>query len=108
CDLKFKSSKNQRLLVELTLMQLASITHDGEKKNSGPYIIPASYFRKKGITPVPVNRPSATVTAPPQVQEPQEEKLNPRPKAAESTPYSQQVIPKINLKLDTQRTSGLS
>lgn len=32
CDLKFKSSKNQRLLVELTLMQLASITFDGEKK----------------------------------------------------------------------------
>jgi len=34
CDLKYKTSKNQRLLVELTLMQLASITHDGEKKNS--------------------------------------------------------------------------
>jgi DNA polymerase-3 subunit gamma/tau len=32
CDLKFKSSKNQRLLVELCLMQLASITFDGEKK----------------------------------------------------------------------------
>jgi len=32
CDLKYKSSKNQRLLVELTLMQLASITFDGEKK----------------------------------------------------------------------------
>ena len=32
CDLKYKTSKNQRLLVELTLMQLASITFDGEKK----------------------------------------------------------------------------
>jgi DNA polymerase-3 subunit gamma/tau len=32
CDLKFKSSQNQRLLVELCLMQLASITFDGEKK----------------------------------------------------------------------------
>jgi len=32
CDLKFKSSQNQRLLVELTLMQIASITFDGEKK----------------------------------------------------------------------------
>jgi DNA polymerase-3 subunit gamma/tau len=32
CDLKYKSSKNQRLLVELCLMQLASITFDGEKK----------------------------------------------------------------------------
>ena len=32
CDLQYKSSKNQRLLVELTLMKLASITYDGEKK----------------------------------------------------------------------------
>lgn len=32
CDLKYKVSQNQRLLVELTLMQLASITLDGEKK----------------------------------------------------------------------------
>jgi DNA polymerase-3 subunit gamma/tau len=32
CDMKFKSSQNQRLLVELCLMQLASITFDGEKK----------------------------------------------------------------------------
>lgn len=33
CDLKFKTSQNQRLLVELCLMQLATITHP-EKKNS--------------------------------------------------------------------------
>ena len=32
CDLKYKTSQNQRLLVELCLMQLASITYDGEKK----------------------------------------------------------------------------
>jgi DNA polymerase-3 subunit gamma/tau len=33
CDLNYKSSKNQRLLVELTLMQLASLTsQSGEKK----------------------------------------------------------------------------
>ncbi len=43
-DLKYKTSKNQRLLVELTLMQLASITFDGEKKNSKNYIIPANFF----------------------------------------------------------------
>ncbi|WP_418509815.1 DNA polymerase III subunit gamma/tau [Corallibacter sp.] len=57
CDLKYKTSKNQRLLVELCLMQLASITFDGEKKNSKNYIIPASYFKKKGITPIPVTVP---------------------------------------------------
>ena len=32
CDLKFKLSQNQRLLVELALMQLCSINFDGEKK----------------------------------------------------------------------------
>ncbi len=50
CDLKYKSSKNQRLLVELTLMQLASITFTpkdlGEKKKGKYYIIPASHFIK--------------------------------------------------------------
>ena len=32
CDLNYKISKNQRLLVELTLMKIASITFDGKKK----------------------------------------------------------------------------
>jgi DNA polymerase-3 subunit gamma/tau len=45
-DLKYKTSKNQRLLVELCLMQLASITYDGEKKNDRNFIIPPSFFRK--------------------------------------------------------------
>ena len=40
CDLKYKSSKNQRLLVELCLMQLCSISDASEKKKSEPYIIP--------------------------------------------------------------------
>jgi len=55
CDLKYKTSRNQRLLVELCLMQLASITFEAEKKNTKPYIIPASYFKKKGIEPIPVD-----------------------------------------------------
>jgi DNA polymerase-3 subunit gamma/tau len=32
CDLKYKVSQNQRLLVELALMQISSINFDGEKK----------------------------------------------------------------------------
>jgi DNA polymerase-3 subunit gamma/tau len=44
CDLKFKVSQNQRLLVELALMQLCSINFDGEKKND--FIIPPTYFRR--------------------------------------------------------------
>ncbi|MFQ3306322.1 MAG: DNA polymerase-3 subunit gamma/tau [Polaribacter sp.] len=34
CDLNYRASKNQRLLVELSLMQIASITFDGEKKKN--------------------------------------------------------------------------
>ncbi|WP_340066651.1 DNA polymerase III subunit gamma/tau [Ascidiimonas aurantiaca] len=49
CDLNYKTSKNQRLLVELCLMQLASVTFNGEKKNSNEYIIPSTHF-----TEVPV------------------------------------------------------
>ena len=44
CDLNYKMSKNKRLLVELTLMQIASITFDGEKKKASNYIIPTTFF----------------------------------------------------------------
>lgn len=53
CDLKYKLSQNQRLLVELCLMQLASLTFQGEKKNSnrdGKFIIPPSHFHKEGAS----------------------------------------------------------
>lgn len=45
CDFQYRTSRNQRLLVELCLMQLASINYDGEKKNDGPFIIPPSFFK---------------------------------------------------------------
>jgi len=47
CDLKYKSSRNQRLLIELCLLQLASLTAKDEKKkpDSHPrFVIPPSYF----------------------------------------------------------------
>ena len=53
CDLKYKTSQNQRLLVELCLMQLASLTFQGEKKNSSSgqrFVIPPSYFKSEKFT----------------------------------------------------------
>lgn len=58
CDLKYKVSRNQRLLVELCLMQMASITFDSEnfKKKKSELtsnginslgIIPPSYFKSE-------------------------------------------------------------
>ena len=67
CDLKYRTSKNQRLLTELTLMQIASITFDGEKKKSSNYIIPATFFQalspaKKVIQqPIPVPKIVASI-----------------------------------------------
>ncbi|MCH9659834.1 MAG: DNA polymerase III subunit gamma/tau [Bacteroidetes bacterium] len=47
CDLNYKNSRNQRLLVELCLLQLASITFEGEKKKTSEkrYVIPPSHFK---------------------------------------------------------------
>lgn len=111
CDLKYKTSKNQRLLVELCLMQLASITYDGEKKNRKYYIIPASYFQKKGITPIPVSTPkTATFTAPETIQKEErvETTSSPPKKAEVLEKFQVKTPPKIELKQDTKRTSGLS
>ena len=105
CDLKYKTSKNQRLLVELCLMQLASITHDGEKKNSKHYIIPASYFRKKGITPIPVNIPETKNNQFPST----ENKSESEEKDLEVVEQFQvKEPPKIILKQESKRASGLS
>ncbi|MCH4553324.1 DNA polymerase III subunit gamma/tau [Aestuariibaculum lutulentum] len=98
CDLKYKTSKNQRLLIELCLMQLASITFDGEKKNSRHYIIPASFFKKKGITPVPVNLPKASTTI---------EETTPK-KQIPANNFQAPQPAKIDLKSDNKRKSGLS
>lgn len=53
CDLQYKASKNQRLHVELCLMQIASV--EGEKKKNKPYIKPAL---KSDKTPQPTQKPS--------------------------------------------------
>ncbi|MCZ4319539.1 DNA polymerase III subunit gamma/tau [Aequorivita viscosa] len=63
CDLKYKNSQNQRLLVELCLMMLASLTFQGEKKNpnsreggslairdSNRFVIPPSHFKSEEFT----------------------------------------------------------
>ena len=112
CDLKYKISKNQRLLVELTLMQLASITFDGEKKNSKNYIIPPSYFAKKGITPIPVQKPEITPPAStsPEIIENNVETVSKETALTHSlkTEIIVEKLPKILLNREKKSTSGLS
>ena len=59
CDLKYKTSKNQRLLVELSLMKLASIDFGAEKKNPESialanhtieFIAPAAFYKQTPLT----------------------------------------------------------
>ncbi|MDG4715777.1 DNA polymerase III subunit gamma/tau [Winogradskyella marincola] len=105
CDLKYKTSKNQRLLVELTLMQLASITFDGEKKNDRHFIIPPSYFQAKGITPIPVNRnkqETQTTSRPSNIEK---KKVS---KAKITTAPQPVSVPKISIDNAKKSTSGLS
>ena len=84
CDLKYKTSRNQRLLVELCLMKLASINFDGEKKKSEGFIIPASFFKDKNLSEskteldrnIPQTNSVNSSTELPSVEEP-ETKYNP-------------------------------
>jgi len=115
CDLKYKTSKNQRLLVELTLMQLASITFDGEKKNSSRFIIPPSYFKAKGIVPIPVNKPTTQKTDQLNTSTQNNTKHSEK-EATVKEPTNKVVaavtepvtIPKISISKPSKVTSGLS
>jgi DNA polymerase-3 subunit gamma/tau len=64
CDLNYRASKNQRLLVELTLMQIASITFDGEKKKPANYIIPATFFQALSPPPKEIASPIGKTATP--------------------------------------------
>ena len=70
CDLSYRNSKNQRLLVEIALMQLASLTYEGDKKkNDGRFIIPAYLFNVEVApvatqSPLPAPAPTPVVSVP--------------------------------------------
>jgi DNA polymerase-3 subunit gamma/tau len=88
-------------------MQLASITFDGEKKNSKNYIIPPSYFINKGITPIPVVKPEIPIQKREESTSAPEEK-----EMEENIAVSEPVVvlerPKIILNREKTSPSGLS
>ncbi len=95
CDLSYKASKNQRLLVELTLMQIASITFDGEKKKSVNYIIPATFFTSLSPVAKAIAKTTANKKNIAKVEEPKK-------------PTQKVVSKKPVLKNVERRTSSLS
>jgi len=130
CDLKYKASKNQRLLVELTLMKLASLNFDPEKKNPKPPIIgfvsqhklvPASFYTKKtqnaakevskakdvssgtsSHVSIPPETPASISNEIPTDQFP-EDKIN-----SSEVSVSAETPKKIDINLPNKRVSGLS
>nr|WP_299172198.1 DNA polymerase III subunit gamma/tau [uncultured Allomuricauda sp.] len=118
-DLKYKTSKNQRLLVELTLMKLASISYDGEKKKPD-FIIPASFFKSKESnngSPVAAPTPSLEEPTPSyKTEQPKSPGLQEKPIQPEVQPQEPDTEPetappsikKIQLKTPENRVSGLS
>lgn len=98
CDLKYKTSQNQRLLVELCLMQIASLTFGDEKKktsNNLAFVVPPSHF-KSGAQPEKKEITSAGRTVPKPIIQPAED--SPETQAQEPTEEinKQESVPENN------------
>lgn len=121
CDIHYKASKNHRLLVELSLMKMASLNFEGEKKNPEKgysledrlnKLIPASFFKlysKSNLPKEKHEKPRVDVKEPIiEVTEISEE-LSPDTAYAQS---EETVVstpkPKIKIKDRSKRVSGLS
>jgi len=109
CDLKYKASQNQRLLVELTLMQISSINFDGEKKKSD-FIIPSTYFRNNSFSIVEAGSGKMEVSSselkvpscelrvdePETVKVQEPETQNPKPETRNSQPETTVTTAKVS------------
>ena len=98
CDLKYRTSRNQRLLVELSLMQLASITFDGEKKNDGPFIVPPSYYKVGAAQTAQIQVNTRAVQQVAQPQTSQEQAVHSPTQAQQTSPVQQVQEPAITEK----------
>ncbi len=134
CDLKYKTSKNQRLLVELSLMKLASIDFEGEKKNPESialanstieFIAPSAFYRKnRDVVPsnlidqktkidsLPNKSDEQTIAERPDISENPEESPSSHiaPELAVSKSESENEVAHsvIDISPKTKRVSGLS
>ncbi len=130
CDIHYKASKNHRLLVELTLMKMASIEFDGEKKNPevGAAIddflvnlVPAAFFKRhaKPASAVPKTSAEEKPDLPAEVVDSEVESLPslqinvPEKEERSAAPETAPIVaeaPKrrINIKDKSRSVSGLS
>jgi len=112
CDLTYKNSQNQRLLVELCLMQLASITFDGEKKKPNAFIIPPTYFRNNSysITEIkPVENNKVAESSEPQIENNSEPtKATIEPSEAHKVEVLESAPKNVNVSVETSQQSSIS
>lgn len=97
CDLNYRAAKNQRLLVELCLMQIASITFEAEKKKPKNFIVPATFFLS---TSKPIVNTSEQPQKKVQIENIVAEQVKPIEKSEEA--------PSINEPNTDKKVSGLS
>ena len=113
CDLQYKASKNQRLHVELCLMQIASV--EDEKKKDKPYIKPALKTDKAPQKPAAKEEPKSIaepIVAKP-IEETSVETIKPptleKPDTESTTAPAEPVKEKpIALDIQPKGVSGLS
>lgn len=107
CDLQYKASKNQRLHVELCLMQIASV--EDEKKKDKPYIKPALKTDKAPQKPAakeepksiaepivakPIEETSVETIQPPTVEKPDTESTKAPAEPVKEKPIALDIQPK--------------
>ncbi len=120
CDLKYKTSRNQRLLVELCLMQLASITFNpdesGEKKkpnlnrkgNTHSFVIPPSYFSNENGEVKELVKEETVVSEPKKEYQETKKEVISKEITPESTKQIVEERPKIIAERNAKRVSALS
>ena len=91
CDLQYKASKNQRLHVELCLMQIASV--EDEKKKDKPYIKPALKTDKAPQNPAAKEEPKS-IAQPPTVEKPDTESTKAPAEPVKEKPIALDIQPK--------------
>ena len=107
CDLQYKASKNQRLHVELCLMQIASV--EDEKKKDKPYIKPALKTDKAPQKPAakeepkpiaepivakPIEETSVETIQPPTLEKPDTESTTAPAEPVKEKPIAFDIQPK--------------
>ena len=95
CSMNYRASRNKRLLVELTIIQLAQLTSDEADDASGlgpKQLKPIFNKPQSNDSAVAVPQPAQTSSKAPQAQEP---KSNEKPVAEKSKPTAQAPTPTV-------------